>query len=147
MSPKTAASLLRIVGAGFLLAGLVFASAAFAGIDALGVLFLDLLKWPLDGNPDALGQDARWLSGVGGGLLAGYATAILMIIAPAIERGDQSARRGAIAAIAVWFVVDSAGSIAAGVGSNALFNALFAAMYLFPLIAVNFAGAGRPQTA
>ncbi|MEQ8936449.1 MAG: hypothetical protein RIE56_11740, partial [Amphiplicatus sp.] len=70
-----------------------------------------------------------------------------MIIAPAVERGDQGARRGAIAAIAVWFVVDSAGSIASGVGSNALFNALFAAMYLVPLVGANLAGAGRAQTA
>ncbi|MEE2692656.1 MAG: hypothetical protein VX640_14065 [Pseudomonadota bacterium] len=147
MSPQTAASLLRLVGAGFLLAGLVFALAAFAPVDAPGVLFLDLLKWPLDGNPGALGQDARWLSGVGGGLLAGYAVAILTIIAPAIERGDQGVRRGAVAAILVWFAVDSAGSIASGVGSNAVFNVLFAAMYLFPLVAMKPAAAGRPQTA
>lgn len=136
MTPRLSAALLRAISAAFFFSGLVFALPAFAPIGAPGILFLDILKWPLDGDPGALGQDARWLSAVGGGLLAGLAALSFLIVAPAIERGDGEARRGAIAAILVWFLIDSAGSIAAGVASNAVFNALFAGVYLLPLVAL-----------
>lgn len=147
MTPATAARLMRIGSAGFLFAGVVFATAAFAAVDRPGVLFLDLLKWPLDGDPGALGQDARWLSAVGGGLLVALAVLTALVVAPAIERGDREARRGAVIAILMWFVIDSAGSIAAGVVSNALFNALFGAVYLLPLVAADLSGAGARKPA
>jgi len=143
MSPKTAALLTRINAVGFALFALFWAGAAFPGLDGPARFLLDLLDWPLDGTPGALDQYARWLSAIGAGLTAAFATMSWLVVAPAIERGDVTARNGALAAITVWFLADSAGSIASGVAPNAAFNAVFFGLYAAPLLAMRpFRAAG-----
>lgn len=147
MSPLAAAGLMRLVAVSFFLFGLIFASVAFAPLAAPGLFLLDLLKWPLDGDPAALSQEARWLSAIGGGVLAAFAVFMHMIVAPGLAREDGEIRRAAIAAILVWFVIDSAGSVAAGAASNAVFNAGFMALYLAPILLARSRGAAASRAA
>ena len=144
MSPKTAAFLVRANAIGFALFALFWAGAAFPGFDGPARYLLDLLDWPLDGTPAALDQYARWLSAIGAGLTAAFAAMSYFVVAPAIERNEAAARNGALAAITIWFVVDSAGSIASGFASNAVFNAVFFGLYAAPLLAMgSLRAAGR----
>ncbi len=137
MTHAKAASILRIVSAGFLLTALIFASGAFAPIDGLSVWMHDMLDWPLNGSIEEYTREARWFSAIGGGVFAALCVLFLLVIVPLIERGDVEARRGVIISMFVWFVIDSAGSIAAGVPANAAFNVVFLVMVLGPILMVN----------
>ena len=134
MSPRTAGMLVRANAVGFALFTLVWIGAAFPGLDGGARFLLDLLKWPLDGAPETLDQNTRWLSAIGAGLTAAFAALSYFVVAPGIDRADGETRKGALIAVATWFLVDSAGSISSGVASNALFNALFFVLYATPLV-------------
>lgn len=140
MTHAQAARLLRLVAVIFFPTALIFASGAFASADALSVLMLDLLDAPLDGATGELTREARWLSAIGGGVFASLCAMIYFVIAPLVERGDQTARRGYIISIVIWFIIDSGGSIAAGVPANAAFNILFLALFLGPVLALKSDG-------
>jgi hypothetical protein len=146
MSPKTAAFLLRLNALGFALFAAVWWLASLEEAAAPARALIDLLKWPLDGDPAALDQIDAWLSAIGAGLLAAFAAITFLVVAPGVEDGDARVRSGAIAAIVTWFVVDSAGSVLTGVASNAVFNAIFLALYLAPLLLLR-ADAARPARA
>ncbi|MEZ5893108.1 MAG: hypothetical protein R3C58_08185 [Parvularculaceae bacterium] len=47
---------------------------------------------------------------------------LYLVVAPAIERGDKAVIRGSIISTLVWFVIDTSGSIGAGVPANAAFK-------------------------
>ena len=136
MTHAMAAAIFRIVSAGFLLTALVFASGAFAPIDTMSVWMHDMLDWPLNGSIETYTREARWFSAIGGGVFAGLCILFILVIVPLIERGDRAVRRGVIISMLVWFVIDSSGSVAAGVPANAVFNVAFLAMFLGPLLAI-----------
>jgi hypothetical protein len=147
MSPQTAAMLLRIASIGSFGLALIFASGAFAPLEGASRLLHDFLDFPLGDGLGAYTTEARWFSAIGGGVFASLAALFYLVVAPAIGRGDDEVRRGAILSILIWFVIDSAGSIAAGVPSNAAFNVFFLALFLGPLFAVKSARASRAQAA
>lgn len=134
MPPKTAGMLVRVNAIGFALFALVWVGAAFPGLDGGARFLLDLLNWPLDGSPEMLDRNTRWLSAIGAGLTAAFAALTYFVVAPGIDRADGETRKGAVIAVATWFLVDSAGSISSGVASNALFNTLFFVLYATPLV-------------
>lgn len=134
MSRTALARTLRAVSSLYLLVGLVWATAAWAAVDAPGRLLFDLLDWPLDGVPAELGRSARWASAVGAGLLVGLSLVMSLVVAPELERGNRTVARGTVIALLGWFVVDGAGSIASGVTSNALFNVPFLLGWLVPVL-------------
>ena len=136
MSPTTAAALMRALAAFFFIAALIFASGAFPGLDGLSILMHDFVDFPLDVTTGPYTEDARWFSAIGGGVFASRCVVMWMIFAPAIENGDKQIVRSAIISILVWFVIDSAGSVAAGVPVNVAFNVLFLAMLMAPLTLV-----------
>jgi len=142
MQSARAGRLMFYVGVFYFVSGLVFASLAFASIDGPALILLDALKWPVDGDPGALGVDARLLAAIGGGVLAGFGAMTALVVSPGLERGDAGVRNGAVASILVWFLVDSAGSVAAGAPSNAAFNVPFLLIYLAPLAAWKSDAAG-----
>lgn len=147
MSAKFAALLLRLNALGFALFAAVWWLASVEGASEPARALIDLLKWPLDGDPAALDQIDRWLSAIGAGVLMAFAVLTHLVIAPGVEKGDLRIRRGAIAGILSWFVVDSAGSILSGVSSNAVFNFTFLALYLAPLILVRVESAPAQRRA
>jgi hypothetical protein len=126
--------LVRVNAVGFALFALVWVGAAIPGLDGGARFLLDLLKWPLDGAPDLLDQNTRWLSAIGAGLTAAFAALSWFVAAPGIDRADHEVSKGALIAISTWFLIDSAGSISSGVASNAIFNLLFLVLYATPLL-------------
>jgi hypothetical protein len=133
MSSEKALSALTIVSASVLILSLVWLSAAFPVMNAPGILYIDLLDWPLDGATSTLTRESRWMSGVGAGLLAGLATMLLLVVIPELRKGNSRVKRGAMLSLVVWYLVDGTGSIAAGVMSNVFFNTVFLIMLLWPM--------------
>ena len=144
MTPKNCALQLTIVGYGFVVFALIWVLTAFAPVDAPGRLLIDFLDWPLDGLPADPSSEARWMGAIGAGLSGGIGIMIARIFAPIIRMDDpvtgKIVKRGGILGMIVWFVIDSSGSVAAGVPSNAVFNAVFLLLIVVPLYRVKFTG-------
>ncbi len=133
MNPAIGINLFRLAAFGLLIFSAVWITAAFPWFDQPGKILIDILDWPLDGSHDALSRDARWFSAIGAGLTASLGVLLLLVVIPGLKAGDPAIRRGALIAISVWYVVDSIGSVTAGVPSNALFNTVFFLMLAVPL--------------
>lgn len=142
MSPHSCANLLKLVGYGFVVFGLVWVTTSFAGYDRPGRLLLDLLHWPLDGLPNNPSIEARWMGGIGAGLTVAIGLFFAQIFAPIIALNDQKVggivRKGALLGLIGWYLVDGAGSIASGVPSNVAFNTIFLLAAAIPLWRVKF---------
>ncbi|HAJ46286.1 MAG TPA: hypothetical protein DCL54_06875, partial [Alphaproteobacteria bacterium] len=83
---------------------------------------LDLLSWPLDGATTYEHPDTRFLSALTGGFLLGWGVTIWCLSVWVYDAAPEAVRRTVLAGILSWFFLDSAGSIASGNASNALFN-------------------------
>ena len=97
-------------------------------------LLFDLLSWPLDNNPAQFTDTERQLSAVLGGVLCGWAWLLYKLANP--EVFNPSIRKFMIQSTWVWFILDSAGSIVAGLPLNAVSNVVFLLMLLIPLLAL-----------
>jgi len=138
MSPETAARTLKIVGWALVAMSVMFSAGAWPPLNGPVLMFYDLVDWPMDGNVQTFAQETRLFSAILGGGFASLGMMLILIVAPAIVRGDEAVRRNAIIAILTWFVVDSSGSIASGVPMNAVLNCVFLAAFAAPLVMVNF---------
>ena len=134
MSPAIAARIIRIFSWIYLVAGLVTAAAAVPALAGPVTLFYDLVDWPLDGTAPALAKDARLFAAIAGGVFAGFSVLYIYLVAPLIERGEPLGRRGGLAGLLVWFVIDSTASALAGVPGNAVSNAVLMLPLLIPLV-------------
>lgn len=85
-------------------------------------LTLDLLSWPVDGATTYASPDTRFLSALTGGFLLGWGVTLWCLSAWVYDPAPEPVRKAVLAGICSWFVLDSAGSIASGNESNALFN-------------------------
>lgn len=126
-------TMLRLVCGGLLIFAAIWFTAAFNAIDAPASLLLDLNDWPIDGGHQVFSRDARWLSAVGAGLLTWIALQLLTIIIPRLEAQDAQTWRGAVLSILAWYVIDTTGSVAAGVTSNVVVNTGFLILLMVPL--------------
>jgi hypothetical protein len=96
-------------------------------------LTLDILSWPVDGAQTYDSPDTRFLSALTGGFLAGWGVMIWCLSAWVYDKAPEAVRRTVLAGVLSWFVLDSAGSIASGNPSNALFNVLVLLIAIGPL--------------
>ncbi len=94
---------------------------------------LDLLHWPIDGGTTYAHADTRFLSALTGGFLFGWGVMVWCLSQWVYDLAPEAIRRAVLAGLCAWFVLDSAGSIAAGVPSNAVFNVLVLAIAAGPL--------------
>jgi hypothetical protein len=85
-------------------------------------LTLDLLSWPVDGATTYASPDTRFLSALTGGFLLGWGVTLWCLSTWVYDLAPEPVRKAVLAGICSWFVLDSAGSIASGNESNALFN-------------------------
>lgn len=134
MSPDLAARWTQIIAIGSFGCAVLIAAGAFPPTNAAMMVMLDTVDWPVDGEVAALTKEARLMSAVGGGVFAGFSVMLLLIVAPALRRGDRDIRKSTILALIAWYVIDSAGSIAAGVAGNVAFNTVYLAAVLAPLV-------------
>lgn len=96
-------------------------------------LTLDLLSWPLDGLQTYASPDTRVLSALTGGFLLGWGVMIWCLSTWVYDAAPEAVRRAVLAGVLSWFVLDSAGSIASGTVSNAVFNVFFLLLAVGPL--------------
>ncbi len=134
MSPETAARWTQTLAILSFLCALFIAAGAYPPLSGVMVTMLDAVDWPIDGAVATLSTEARLMSAIGGGVFAGFAVMLLLIVAPALRRGDAEIRKSALIALLAWYVIDSTGSVAAGVAGNVVFNTLYLAAAIAPLV-------------
>lgn len=96
-------------------------------------LTLDILSWPLDGATTYASPDTRFLSAVTGGFLLGWGVMIWCLSAWVYDAAPEGVRRTVLVGVLSWFALDSAGSIASGNPSNAVFNIAVLLLAVGPL--------------
>lgn len=140
MTPTRAATLIRLMGWGFIIFGIVFVTIAFPAFDGFAKSLSHFFDWTGQTVSDPLSRSARWFAAIMSGLSAGFGAFFVFLIAPLLAHKDnavfQTVKRGGLIAAGLWYIVDSAGSVAAGVPSNVVMNTLFLAAFAVPLILV-----------
>jgi len=96
-------------------------------------LTLDVLSWPVDGATTYASPDTRFLSALTGGFLLGWGVTLWCLSAWVYDLAPEPVRKAVLTGICSWFVLDSAGSIASGNESNALFNVAVLLIAVGPL--------------
>ncbi|MBP7683444.1 MAG: hypothetical protein KBB95_16170 [Deltaproteobacteria bacterium] len=96
-------------------------------------LTLDFLNWPIDGGTTYADADTRFLSALTGGFLLGWGVMVWCLASWVYDLAPEGVRRSVLVGLCSWFCLDSAGSIASGNPSNALFNVLVLALAAGPL--------------
>lgn len=113
--------------------GALTVTGAHPQTGALMAVFADLLFWPLNGA-QSLGDDAaRLLAAIGGGVMIGWGWMLWQLAGEGIDRTPDFARRLIWQSVIAWFLVDCAGSIAAGALLNVVSNLGFLALFAVPL--------------
>ena len=94
---------------------------------------VDLAFWPADGAPDNPTPGLRLLWAISGGMLTGWGVLIWQVVTQVYAGNPALGRSMILVSVGTWFVLDGAGSIAAGAPMNAVFNIGFLALYVVPL--------------
>lgn len=123
--------------------GVMVAAAAVPVLSYPTLFLLDLALWPLDGAQSLAASETRLLCAVGGGMLTGWGALIFLVADRLYPIDPVQARQLILISICSWFVVDSAGSLAAGAPVNAVLNVGFLLLFLVPLLK---APSGQAQT-
>lgn len=82
---------------------------------------------------------ARVLAAVGGGALAGWAATIWLVVDRLLASDPRLVRAIVLPGVLVWFLVDSAFSLAAGGALNVAGNLVFLAAFAVPLLSMQAA--------
>ena len=112
-----------LVTVGLLLAVFGVVMAVSSDSHLFRLIFDPLIEsrfWPGDLPPEAE-RFRAWVYGAWGGTVAGFGLLMTAIARPAISGGNKRLRLSALAALVVWFVVDSAASLGYGAWGNAVF--------------------------
>ena len=94
---------------------------------------IDLLNWPLDGAQTFTDPDARFLSALMGGFLLGWGVMIWCLSIWVYDHAPEGVRKSVMIGAVSWFLLDSAGSVAAGAASNVVFNIVILLVAVGPL--------------
>ncbi|MGD1909232.1 MAG: hypothetical protein ACFB0C_25035 [Leptolyngbyaceae cyanobacterium] len=100
----------------------------------------------LDGLQTYASPDVHFLSALTGGFLLGWGVMIGCLSAWVYDLAPEAVRRSVLTGVLSWFVLDSAGSIASGNPSNALFNIFVLLLGVGPLWLPAKAEMDSPQT-
>ena len=105
---------------------LKLASLSVIGFGLLGVLatvpalsgatrfFIDLAFWPVDGIPGAPTPESKLLWAILNGILVGWGVLLWQVTTRVYANTPDVGRSMILTSVGIWFVIDSAGSIAAG---------------------------------
>ncbi len=116
--------------------GLVSAAASFPPTSGPWLFLFDLLKGPLDGDPSGFDQSTRAVNAVLGGVMVGWGLLLFLLTKKAGPLEAAFVRRVILLSTLGWFAIDSLGSFLAEMPGNAVFNLLFLAVLLPPLVFV-----------
>lgn len=124
---------LRICMIFYVIMGVGMAMAAVPGLGWPMFVLGDLLTWPVNGHDGFDRMEVRWLSAIGGGVLAGWGVLIGLTARHFLPLAPVEGRRVLLTSVWVWFVLDGVGSVAAGVPFNVTGNLVFLALVQVPL--------------
>lgn len=133
MSHKLHKSWLKITSVVVGSFGPVFALGTMAATLEPARLTLDILSWPVDGATTYASPDTRFLSALTSGFLLGWGVMIWCLSSWVYDAAPEAVRRTVLVSLLSWFFLDSAGSIASGNASNALFNCLILLVGVGPM--------------
>lgn len=113
--------------------GVILAASAFDATSGPTRLLLGLLNDRVTFDPDA---HTRFSLAVLGAVTIGWSLTLLAAIQAAHQLGDQARPIWVLvtSSVVVWYVIDTALSLATGFGLNAIPNTIFLAMFLLPII-------------
>ncbi|MEM7438487.1 MAG: hypothetical protein AAF393_02735 [Pseudomonadota bacterium] len=94
---------------------------------------MDLLRWPLDGDATWADPDTRFLSALTGGFLLGWGVTVWCLSMWVYDACPEGVRKSVVVGTCAWFLLDSAGSVAAGAPSNVIFNTAILLLGVGPL--------------
>jgi len=141
MTPRLAARLLHFMGWGFIIFGIVFVTIAFSGYAGFAHRLTNIFDWSGVAHTETLTRNARWFAAIMSGLSAGFGALYVFVVAPLLTlpnlESQKIAKRGGLIGAFTWFIVDSAGSFAAGVPSNVAMNVIFLMALTLPLMMVS----------
>lgn len=94
---------------------------------------LDLLSFPIDGIQNYNEPTTRFLSALTGGFLFGWGVMVWGLSSWVYDKAPDAVRKTVLVGVLSWFFLDSAGSIASGNSSNAIFNIFVLLIAVGPL--------------
>ncbi|MGB8816753.1 MAG: hypothetical protein WCC66_02420 [Rhizobiaceae bacterium] len=134
MPVSTVVLWIKLASASMIIAlGALFALGAYPPTAAFADLFVDLLKWPLDGAQTVAAQEARIIAAIGGGITVGWGVMIWQIASRILPTDPALGRQLLTTSMLSWFVIDSTASWLAGVPLNVALNTALLALFLVPL--------------
>ncbi|MEM7091838.1 MAG: hypothetical protein AAF567_02450 [Actinomycetota bacterium] len=124
---------LKFAAAFTVVSGLFFAVASTATTDDGVRLLLDIVFFRPGDGPDALMEGHHLANAILGGVMAGWGVMVWLLADRFVRSHPADVKHIVGVGILVWFVVDSAGSIASGGWLNAVVNVGYAALFVLPL--------------
>ena len=134
MSVDLRAKLMMINAVVFAVYSILWGLAPYESINLPSRFILDISNWPLDNLSMQLDQNTQWITAIAAGLLAAISIFLGGIVVQAIRENNRRVINTTIIAMLVWYLIDSIGSVAAGVASNAFFNSIYLTFVLIPLL-------------
>lgn len=114
--------------------GVLMVLSVFTPVEAIMELFVDLAFWPLDGVQTLDAEETRLMTGISGGVLAGWACMIYLLTRDIYAENWKVGGRMILISVGVWFVLDGIGSIMAGAPMNAFYNVVYLALVAGPVL-------------
>ena len=134
MSFETSVTWMKAVGVLLIATGGLFALTTTGPVAFMGVFFVDLAVFPLDGGQSFAATETRLLMAIVGGLTAGLGAAIWMVAKHVYPIQPELGRKILLTFGLIWFVVDSVGSVLSGAWFNAVLNTGLVIPILLPLV-------------
>jgi len=135
MTHTTRTNALKLAALAVIAFGLLTSLALFPALQPAMGWFLDFAFWtPLSTEHQLGGDAARLWIAISGGLLAGWGATLWLVASQVYDKDPATGGRILLTGIAVWFVLDSAGSIMAGAPFNAIMNITFLLMFEIPVL-------------
>jgi hypothetical protein len=113
--------------------GLLTALAALPALAAPTVLLADIIFWPPDGVQSLGAPEARLLSAITGGVLAGWGMMMWLLVRKLFVAEPNAVKAVILGGMFTWYAIDSTFSAIAGAPFNAVLNVPFLLLFLLPL--------------
>lgn len=113
--------------------GLLMALTAIPAASAPIEMLADIIIWPLDSAQSLAATEARLLSAIGGGVMAGWGIGMWLLVRKLFAREPAAVKAAILGGILTWYAIDSTFSVFAGAPLNAVLNVSFLLLFMVPL--------------
>jgi hypothetical protein len=113
--------------------GLIFAAGVIPALRTPTLLYLDLVTWPFDGQPETISTEAIFAFGILGAITAGWGVMMTALVTDPVIGREPRFWRVMTMSIVAWFVLLAAVSVLAGLPANIMSGANLLLTYLYPV--------------